>query len=209
MAYIYKITNQINQKSYIGKTEYTNPQKRWSQHKKDADNPSRNHRALYKALNKYGIENFSFEIIEETNKPEDRERYYIQLYNTYHDGYNETLGGDGASYLELPEQDICDFYISSQCLQYTVDHFGHDKETIKKVLHKYNIPIFDLSTTFRKTHSQAVVQIDPKTDKIINIFSSVAEAELATGNGKHIGAVCSGNRKTTKGFKWKYLKDLT
>jgi hypothetical protein len=37
----------------------------------------------------------------------------------------------------------------------------------------------------------------------------VAEAELATGNGKHIGAVCNGNRKTTKGFKWKYLKDLT
>ena len=58
------------------------------------------------------------------------------------------------------------------------------------------------------SHSQAVAQIDPKTDEIIHIFASIAEAEKATGNGKHIGSVCLGKRKTTKGYKWKYVKDI-
>ena len=45
-------------------------------------------------------------------------------------------------------------------------------------------------------------------NEIIKIFPSVAEAERATGNSKHIGSVCKGKRNTAKGFKWKYVADM-
>lgn len=159
-------------------------------------------------MNKYGIENFKCLELLETDTPNEDEILYIQKYDTYHNGYNETLGGDGAAYLELPEDEICKFYLKSKCINHTANHFGYDKRTIKKVLYKYNIPIFDFSEVMTKIHSQAVAQIDPKTDEIIKIFSSVAEAERATGNSKHIGSVCKGKRKTAKGYKWKYISDM-
>lgn len=55
-------------------------------------------------MNKYGSEHFHIKLIEETNNPEERERYWIQYYDSYHNGYNATLGGDGKCWLELPEE---------------------------------------------------------------------------------------------------------
>jgi hypothetical protein len=51
---------------------------------------------LSRAIRKYGIDNFSFNIIEECkqNQLNERERYWIAYYNTFYDGYNQTLGGD-------------------------------------------------------------------------------------------------------------------
>lgn len=207
MAYIYQIINKINGKSYIGKTEYS-VEHRWKEHLRGCKYEKNQSRALYRAMNKYGVENFSCIEIKETDTPNEDEIFYIQKYDTYHNGYNETLGGDGASYLELPEDDVCKFYLENKCLIYTAKYFGCDKLTIKKILCKNNIPLFDLSETMIKVHSQAVAQIDPKTNKIIKIFPSVAEAERATGNSKHIGSVCKGKRKTAKGFKWKYVADM-
>ena len=43
-------------------------------------------------LKKYGVENFSFEIIEETEDILTREKYWINFYNSYSNGYNATLG---------------------------------------------------------------------------------------------------------------------
>lgn len=207
MAYIYQIRNKLNGKSYIGKTEYS-VERRWKEHCRAYTQEKNQTRALYRAMNKYGINNFECTTLIETNNPNEDEINYIQKYDTYHNGYNETLGGDGAAYLELPEDDICKYYITSQSLKNTVEYFGYDKMTIKKVLYKHNIPMADACTVARLAHSQAVAQIDPNTDEIIHIFSSVAEAEKATGNSKHIGSVCTGKRKTAKGFKWKYVKDL-
>lgn len=207
MAYIYKITNRLNNKSYIGKTEYT-VDHRWKEHIRACRYEKNQSRALYRAMNKYGVENFDCVQIKETNTPNEDEILFIQEYDTYHNGYNETLGGDGASYLELPEEEICKFYLENKCLIHTAQHFGYDKMTIKKVLYKNNIPMFDLSTVMAEVHGQAVAQIDPETNEIIKIFSSVAEAERATGNSKHIGSVCKGKRKTAKGYKWKYISDM-
>lgn len=207
MAYIYQIINTVNGKSYIGKTEYS-VDRRWKEHSRAYKYEQNQSRALYRAMNKYGIENFQCIELLETDTPNEDEIFYIQKYDTYHNGYNETLGGDGASYLELPEEDICKFYLNSKCVNHTASHFGYDRHTIKKVLYKHNIPLFNFSETMTKVHSQAVAQIDPETNEIIKIFSSVAEAERATGNSKHIGSVCKGKRKTAKGFKWKYVADM-
>lgn len=93
MIGIYKITNKINNKCYIGQS--TNIERRWAEHQnKYHKYPDR---ALYRAFNKYGLENFIFEIIEECEDTQlnDKEKYWIQYYNSYHNGYNLTLGGDG------------------------------------------------------------------------------------------------------------------
>ena len=60
MAFIYVITNNLNQKKYVGKTTTTIKQ-RWQQHIKDSKKDDISNRPLYAAFNKYGIENFSIQ----------------------------------------------------------------------------------------------------------------------------------------------------
>lgn len=91
---IYKITNKINSKSYIGQTIRT-IEKRWKEHLKNKSHCS----ALSSAIKKYGAENFEIKVlaicssIEELNH---RESYYIRLLNTLAPtGYNLDTGGDG------------------------------------------------------------------------------------------------------------------
>ena len=87
MPYIYKITNLINGKIYIGKTLDT-IEKRWKDHKKDSIRPRCEKRPLYSAMNKYGIENFAIEEVEECSEKElsEREKYWIEFYHSFHDG---------------------------------------------------------------------------------------------------------------------------
>lgn len=95
---IYKIENLINHKIYIGQSKTI--EKRWKQEKERAFDKSAEEfsKTLCKAFRKYGIENFSFEIIEkcDTSLLNEKEMYWIDFYNSYFDGYNETKGGDGA-----------------------------------------------------------------------------------------------------------------
>ena len=51
-------------------------------------------------MNKYGIEHFHIEIIEEIDNPEEREIYWINVKDTYTYGYNATLGGDGKTFID-------------------------------------------------------------------------------------------------------------
>lgn len=94
---IYCITNNINNKKYIGQS--VNIYYRWKQHKKTAyaKTGEKSDTYLYRAIRKYGIDNFSFEIIEECQQAEldEKEIYYIKLFDTYNNGYNETAGGSG------------------------------------------------------------------------------------------------------------------
>jgi group I intron endonuclease len=85
MGYIYKITNKVNGKSYIGYTE--NPTKRWQAHQRRQGSE-----IVFQAIKKYGLKNLNFEVIAEDNVTgEDR---YIQEHNTmYPTGYNLTPGG--------------------------------------------------------------------------------------------------------------------
>lgn len=89
MIGIYKITNKINGKSYIGQS--INIVQRWKQHRTNAMVRTE---ALYLAFQKYGIENFSFEVLEECSEEEldQREQYYISFFNSYENGYNMTQG---------------------------------------------------------------------------------------------------------------------
>lgn len=99
MYYIYKITNNINQDFYIGYTTQNPPQKRWLRHKQSVRN-KRNGKFI-NALRKYGVENFTFEVLCE-GEDEDYgfnvlEPQYIEnlkpKYNTLKGGPNIQKGG--------------------------------------------------------------------------------------------------------------------
>lgn len=97
MVGIYKIENLINHHCYIGQS--VNIIKRLNDHKTTAFNQNSHNYdyPIYRAIRKYGIKNFSFEILEEcpTEKLNEKEIFYIQKYNSFFNGYNQTLGGDG------------------------------------------------------------------------------------------------------------------
>ena len=90
---IYKITNQINNICYIGQA--VNLSDRWKQHAKcglGIDTPAGN--LLYKAMQKDGLWNFSFEVLEFCSSAElnEKEKYYIELYQSKDFGYNANKG---------------------------------------------------------------------------------------------------------------------
>ena len=92
MVGIYKITNQINNKAYIGQSIHI--EERWKEHERDSNTIDT---LLYRAMRKYGFDNFSFEVLEECPeaKLNEREIYWIKFFDTFENGYNLTMGGDG------------------------------------------------------------------------------------------------------------------
>ena len=84
MIGIYKIENLINGKIYIGQS--TNISQRWKAHRNRPfnENSESYDCPLYRAIRKYGIENFSFVVLEETTKEElnEKEKNWIASYNS-------------------------------------------------------------------------------------------------------------------------------
>ena len=97
MVGIYKVTNKINGKVYIGQS--INIKARWTKHRNNPFNPESEqyNSPFYKAIRKYGLSNFTFEILEEIHKEDldKREIYWISFYdsNNPEKGYNLTPGG--------------------------------------------------------------------------------------------------------------------
>lgn len=96
---IYKITNKLNGKCYIGKS--SDIEKRWKYHQTQYTYEKEWNKTLYKAFRKHGLHNFTFEVIESMSKDyynkfsNNREEYWITYYDSFNNGYNETKGGDG------------------------------------------------------------------------------------------------------------------
>lgn len=90
---IYKITNIKTKECYIGQA--VNLSDRWKQHAKAGlgiDTPQGN--KLYRAMQEFGIQNFSWEVIEECPRADldEKEKYYIKLYQSKEYGYNTLKG---------------------------------------------------------------------------------------------------------------------
>ena len=209
MIGIYKITNKITGKSYIGQS--VNIATRWAAHK----SVSRSYETLdgnelHKDILELGLENFSFEIIEQTNvdKLDQREIYWIQYYDTYYNGYNHTLGGNGNVRLDykkiqelwsigLTAKEIANILNTSSCSinvaltnlnVTTAEKRERSKELIAKAYSQYK---------------RKVLKIDINTNEIIEIFDSVSAAAKAIGVDR--ATFREGLQKHNniyKGYKW-------
>ena len=107
---IYKATNVINNKVYIGQTK-NSLETRMSQHLRDAKCKKKKNTYFQDAIEKYGEHSFVFEIIDEVNSPEEadeKERYWISFYNSTDkkNGYNLDSGGikGGVKSIETKEK---------------------------------------------------------------------------------------------------------
>ena len=109
--FIYLYTNKINGHQYIGQTN--NLQKRFNGHRSDSFNINSHsyNYPLHNAIRKYGIENFSFEVLESgltQEQANERERFWIKEKKTHisQGGYNITYGGDGHAVEKLSWEEL-------------------------------------------------------------------------------------------------------
>lgn len=207
MSYIYKITNTINDKIYVGKT-HNSLEKRWKEHLRDSVRFF--NRPLYSAMRKYGTYCFKIELIEECARDdsEEREKYWIKYYNSFGDGYNATLGGDGKTYIDSVA--VMNLWFEEYNEKQIAEKLNICVDTVSNILYDNGLTSKEIKKRGLKVIEKEVVQIDPTTNEILNVFPSIAEAyrQLGKRHSGHIAAVCQGKRKTIYGFKWKYLKDF-
>lgn len=137
-GFIYKITNKVNDKVYIGQTRYT-VESRWRQHLKNF-NIEHRQQPLYCAFAKHGIENFNIEVVEEVpiEKLDEREIYWIAYYDSFKNGYNATLGGHGTCvyyWTDNQYEEIRTLYLSGF--------------TVKKIANLYNVSSYTISNILK------------------------------------------------------------
>ena len=153
---IYKITNLINNKCYIGQTIKTAEQ-RWKEHQNHAfgSHPNDQNKSLYRAIRKYGLENFTFEVLQDNietfEKLDKAEIYWIDYYNSFVKGYNETFGGQQYHKI-LPNKEIIEDYDKTRSARKTALNFGIDHSTVDDILNQNSIPRF----TFRQAAGKRI-----------------------------------------------------
>lgn len=109
---IYKHTFIKTNKSYIGYTKYSISERL---HKHNLNAMMGIDTKFYRAIRKYGIDNIiskELEIVNSQDDAKEKEKYYIAKYNTFKDGYNMTLGGDGGDVVTLLPKGKYEKYIN-------------------------------------------------------------------------------------------------
>ena len=155
-------------------------------------------------MKKYGIEHFHIELIEKTDSPEEREKYWIEQYGSFKYGYNATIGGDGKKYLDYDL--IYRTYLDNKNITKTAQLCNCEIDSVKKIISQKGITNINIEENRRINSLKPIAKLDKNTGEILEVFSSIAEAELKYPNtNKHIPSVCKGKRKSCGGFGWKYL----
>ena len=141
-GFIYIIKNSINKKVYIGQT-CQSVEARFKQHLKCSKSSRKQH--ICRAILKYGKDKFFYETLEECDKMilNQREEYYIKIYNSYINGYNLTKGGNQprVKSLELDDKNIIKLYIEGNSLKTIGTLYKVSTCPIARILRENNILI--------------------------------------------------------------------
>ena len=210
MGFIYKITNTITYKCYIGETTKADPEKRWMQHKNTIKRgvgcP-----ALQNSVIKHGIDNFKFEILL-ICFDEDRFKYeieYIKKYNTLvPNGYNILEGGPGGSFKGKKHSEETRKRMSENMKQKYIDDLKFKKNVSDGIKNYYNeTSIIKHREAMAKSSGVKIGQYN-LTNELITIFVSISEASRQTGVPKSSIQKYVKNNIINKGFIWKYNKSI-
>lgn len=223
---IYKITNQVNGKFYVGRT-IKSLQHRFRNHCYEAlERNSKNY--FHKAIRKYGKENFIVEQIEicDPNSIGEREMFWICELNPH---YNQTLGGDGGM-LGFKHSEKTKSILSEKRMgKFTGDKnpfYGqhHTEETKQKLSEFRKGKRFSKGFTgkFHKEESKSktsqTLKNNPNVKRVkvfqydieenfLREFQSIADAaQFVNTSPSNIKYTCEGKFKHCKGYKWSYEK---
>lgn len=192
MGIIYKITNNINGKIYIGQTRMSEPQ-RWQQHIWYAyNNPDGDCVLLCRAINKYGKENFSREILEEAtdNFLNEREIYWIKTLNSTdrNVGYNIEIGGNG--HCKITDEEITNAF----------EKYGSVVEASRHIDLSYSQISKRLQNLGYITTREIPIKQYTVDGKLIATYPTSAEASRQTGICA--SAMTSSDAITAGGYIW-------
>lgn len=217
MTGIYKITYNKDGRCYIGQS--INIEHRLKEHKK-----CEGQSYIHNAIKKYGLSNFTFEVVEECSRQEldEKERYWIKFYNSYENGFNQTKGGQSfdnevavdcfnfngdriATYLSIAEAEEAtgSRHISS-CINGDRKQSG-GYQWKKHSEENYFIDIYKKSNGNSKSVSQFTLD-----GKFLNNFGSISEAAkivFNTDNGslrRRIKKACELHMGQADGYLWSY-----
>lgn len=174
MGYIYKITNKINSKCYIGKTART-INERWKEHQRNVTKYP--NLPLYRAFIKYGLINFEISKVEQCDNSilDEREIYWIKTYDSYHNGYNCTLGGEGGlgDYSGHIEE-IISRYKNGERLDLLCKEFSYNYTSIRRLMTEAGIEINTYAGPQKL--SKKIYKVDPYSKKLISVYPSISAA---------------------------------
>lgn len=180
---------------------------RWKQHIYSAEAGS--HYPIHCALRKYGIENFSFSILEACKVSElnEKEIEWISKLNTYGDGYNCTRGGDGC--LKIDYEQILSLWNDGNGAKEISEITNIASSQLTAILHSFDISKKEIRERSKKYMKKPVEQYN-FDGKLIAIYSCAEEAGNLLGiNSHNIQSVCQRRPqyKSAGGFLWKYVDD--
>ena len=157
-------------------------------------------------MRKYGIEHFHVELLEATDKPEERERFWIIEKNSYHNGYNATLGGEGAK--KVDNSLVIELYSQLKTQKAVAEKLHIDVGTVHDALINGGVEII-----IPKQDGKSVYVYD--NDKFLFGFETLGEAarwlidiqatkmtDVHKIRANISRAVDQKQRQTAYGFKW-------
>ena len=163
-------------------------------------------------MNKYGLEHFHVSLIEKTDIPEEREKYWIEFFNSFKYGYNATLGGDGKPYVDYNL--VISTYKQLKNQKETAAQLNISVDTVRNILQNANEYIYSVKENYGINVSKTVYMFDLQNN-FLQAFSSLHDAATYMVDNKltnckhstirtHISEVCHKRRKTAAGFVWKF-----
>lgn len=205
MGYIYKITCKNTNKIYIGKSE-SSVEERWKGHCRAAflESHSDYNFPFHRAIRKYGVENFIIETIdqsEDSKKLKEKEKYWINFYNSYYTGYNATLGGDGQCKYDYDK--IVNFYLShNNSLTLTCKEFAIYDQVVYSALKSKNIDYKKLNSNVKNKYNKKIFCVE-----LNKTFNSMKEIDNYFNKTVHpnIRRCLNGITKKAYGYTWKEI----
>lgn len=222
---IYMISNNINGKVYIGQS--VDIKKRWREHRSAAFNlNSKDYdMVIYRAIRKYGLDNFNFTIIEKCRVEElnNREKYWILFYDSKTNGYNVSLGGNDYTHLGniVELYDYSGKYICECSNAMEVSNkLGVFYGTVYQVLYGKRLSVKGYQLKIKGDNKQIgkyvsrqggklrVCNLNDNDEKIAEFESIADAARILNLDSSCITKCCKGKLIHHGGFKWKYLDEV-